>query len=155
MQHLPARVVMDARHYHQHGVTVSELARLFGVRRDTLSRAVNRRTHANLTEPDGYRPRPLPVRAAPPPRPRHVRTAPPSPEERQRLYDSVTGKKPKPAPLSASERALAQVKASGTGFTPAEWERYQAEQRAEERQRRARVRPAASGPPRSHIPSGW
>ena len=155
MQHLPARVVMDARHYHQHGVTVSELARLFGVRRDTLSRAVNRRTHANLTEPDGYRPRPLPVRAAPPPRPRHVRTAPPPPEERQRLYDSVTGKKPKPAPLSASERALAQVKANPP--EPGAWERLREEQRQDDARRReaARQREQRQGPPRRHIPSDW
>ena len=42
---------------------MAELARLYGVRRDTLSRAIHGHTHAALTEPDGYRPAPLPKRA--------------------------------------------------------------------------------------------
>ena len=99
MKHLPARVVMDARHYHGVGVTVAELARLYGVRRDTLSRAVNGATHAALVVPDGFRPRPLPVREPEPPHKRHVST-PMSPEDIQRLKDSW---KPKP-PTPASER---------------------------------------------------
>ena len=57
MKHLPPRVVLDARHYHALGVTVAELARLYGVRRDTLSRAVSGATHAALVDsrPDSAR----------------------------------------------------------------------------------------------------
>ena len=107
MKHLPARVVLDARYYHRGGVTVAELARLFGVRRDTLSRAVNRATHAALVEPDGFRPRPLPIREPPPPQKRHAPDTPRTPEEVARDIEGIRVYlgKPKPAALRAAERA--------------------------------------------------
>ena len=123
MPHLPSRVVMDARHYARHGVKVAELARLYGCRRDTLSRAIHGHTHADLVTPDSYRPSPLPKREPEPPRKRPVRGTPWTPEERQALIDRVTGKKPKPAALSPAER-LAEVQASGRGFTPESWAKY-------------------------------
>ena len=154
MPHLSSRVVLDARHYSRHGVKVAELARLYGVRRDTLSRAIHGHTHAELTEPNGYRPSPLPKRAPESPRRRHVPLGPISPEDRQRLVAMVTGKKPKPAPLSASERALAQVKANPP--EPGAWERLREEQRQDDARRREAARQREQRqPPRRHIPSDW
>ena len=61
-RHLTSRVVLMARHYRAHGWAVSELARLFGVSRDALSKAVNFRTHRDLVAPDGWVVPQLPAR---------------------------------------------------------------------------------------------
>ena len=110
---IPSRTVLAARFYYRHGVKVAELARLYGVRRDTMSRYLHGHTHADLTEPPGYVPPPLPKRAPPQPwRPKVRHGIKHGPDAVERVLAAVHGIKPPAPQLTPEEQAAAFRKAN-------------------------------------------
>ena len=123
---LSARHVLMARHYHAAGVGVSELARLFGVSRDALSKAVNFRTHRDLVVPDGWVVPQLPVRPAPVPaqtRTRRADSPPVDPARVQRVLDAQRREVMKPPDLA---------RVNPNPMDPREWEQLKARWREDE-----------------------
>ena len=124
--HVSSRVVLMARHYHAAGWSVFELARLFGVSRDALSKAVNFRTHRDLVAPDGWVVPQLPVRPAPVPvqaKPRHADRPPVDPARVQRVLDAQRRETMKPPVLAH---------APANAMDPREWEQLKARWREDE-----------------------
>ena len=135
---LSSRHVLMGRHYHAAGWKVAELARLFGVSRDALSKAINFRTHANLQPPDGWVVPQLPSRPPPePPKPGRAFDPFPRPltvsPEAQRIANRLNHRYD-PPPVSREEQLRRHREAHPVD------EREQAKLREEQREAEAQSR---------------